>query len=218
MSSRLGSSLCRSWFGSTAAGFDATCAFSALRLRFASSPVSFLALCLGLSVSLALPALAQRHADLAPAEVDQLRDAALDADQRLKLYLKFARVRLATLEQVRTDPKIAAADRPAQIHDHLQDFLSLYDELDDNIDMYVDRKEDIRKPLKAIIEADSEFQAKLKAFQDAVQASKDDTKPYEFVLSNLQDTLASAAADHRQLMTEQEEAAKHARRHRQQKQ
>lgn len=166
----------------------------------------------------ALPALAQHHADLAPAEVGQLRDAALDPDQRLKLYLKFARARLAALDQIRTDPKTAPSDRPTQIHDHLQDFLNLFDELDDNIDMYVDRKEDIRKPLKAVIEADTEFQTKIRAFQDALQTAKEDTKPYEFVLSNLQDTLTSAAADHRQLMAEQEEAAKHAKKHRQQKQ
>lgn len=185
---------------------------------FALFAVKFLLFLVGVSASLALPAFAQHHADLAPAEVDQLRDAALDPDQRLKLYLKFARARLAALDQIRTDPKITPADRPTQIHDRLQDFLNLYDELDDNIDMYVDRKEDIRKPLKAVIEADGEFQTKIKAFQDALQASKQDTKPYEFVLSNLQDTLASAADDHRKLMAEQEEAAKHAKKHHQQKQ
>lgn len=185
---------------------------------FASSAVTVFAfVCVFLGLC-SVVAVAQHHADLAPAEVDQLRDAALDPDQRLKLYLKFARARLAALDQIRADPKIAPAERPAQIHDHLQDFLNLYDELDDNIDMYVDRKEDIRKPLKAIIEADSEFQTKIKAFQEALQASKENVKSYEFLLSNLQDTLASAADDHRKLMAEQEEAAKHARKHRQQKQ
>ena len=49
----------------------------------------------------------------------------------------------------------------------LDDFLLLYDELNDNIDTYVDRKDDIRKPLKVIIEADTEFQAKLRALKDA---------------------------------------------------
>lgn len=161
------------------------------------------------------PGYGQHHADLAPAEADQLRDTALEPDLRLKLYLKFARARLATLDQLRTDPKIAAADRPGQIHDHLEDFQNLYDELDDNIDMYVERKQDIRKPLKAIIEADGEFQMKVKAFQDALTAAKEDTKPYEFVLSNLQDTLNSAADDHKKLLGEQEETAKHAKKRRQ---
>ena len=155
----------------------------------------------------ALPVFAQHHARLTPAEVDQLRDAALEPNERLKFYLKFLRERLATLEQVRTNPKIT--DRPAQIHDHLQDFLELYDELDENIDTYVDRKDDIRKPLKAIIEADPEFLQKITTYQNELQADKADMRSYAFVLSNLLDTLKSSADDHRQLMQEQEEAAKH---------
>src|SRR4051812_50176513 len=90
------------------------------------------------------PALAQRHADLAPAEIDQLRDSMMEPDTRLKLYVKFAKARIDALDQLRTDPKISAADRPAQTHDKLQDFVDIYDELNDNIDMYVDRKDDIR--------------------------------------------------------------------------
>jgi len=53
------------------------------------------------------PALAERKRDpLTPPEVDQLRETALEPELRLKLYIKFARVRLASLEQVRSDPKI----------------------------------------------------------------------------------------------------------------
>jgi len=36
-----------------------------------------------------------RHDPLTPAEIDQLRDTAQEPDQRLKLYVKFARARLA---------------------------------------------------------------------------------------------------------------------------
>lgn len=156
---------------------------------------------------------AQRHADLAPAEVDQLRDSMMEPDTRLKLFVKFARVRVDALAQVRTDPKIGPADRPSQIHDKLQDFLDIYDELNDNIDMYVDRKDDVRKPLKAIIEADAEFQTKLKAFQDSLGSSRENTKPFEFVLSNVLDTLNSSVDDHKKLMQEQEIAAKNRKKH-----
>jgi hypothetical protein len=152
---------------------------------------------------------AQHHADLAPAEIDELRDAAMDPDIRLKLYLKFARARMASIEQVRTDPKIAPADRPQETHARLEEFQDLYDELNDNIDTYVDRKDDVRKPLKAVIEADVEFQNKLKAFADASTAAKEDTKPYEFLLTSVIDTVNSSAEDHRRLLDEQEEAAKH---------
>jgi regulator of replication initiation timing len=169
----------------------------------------FYSLILVLSCLLASFALAQRHAELTQAEVDQLRDTAMEPDQRLKLFVKFARERLDLLQQVRTDPKIAAADRPAETHKRLQDFVDLYDELDDNIDTYMDRKDDIRKALKSIIEADTEFQGKLKAFREGLTASKEDTKSYEFLLSNAIDAVTSGATDHRKLLDEQEEMAKH---------
>ncbi len=155
------------------------------------------------------PVCAQHHADLTAAEEDQLRDSAMEPDQRLKLYLKFARDRLAKLEQVRADPKLSAQERATATHDRLADFQELYDELNDNIDTYVDRKNDIRKPLKAIIEADTEFQKRLQALKDSALAAKEDSKAYEFVLGSTLDTISDSIPDHQQLMQEQEEAAKH---------
>ncbi len=155
------------------------------------------------------PAYAQHHADLTPAEVDQLRDTALEPDRRLKFYVQFARERLAKVEQVRQNSKLSPEERGTQTHDRLADFVDLYDELNDNIDTYIDRKNVIRKPLKGIIEADAEFQKRLKALQDAAAASHEDMKPYEFVLSSAIDTLNDSATDHQQLLQEQEEEAKH---------
>ena len=73
----------------------------------------------------------------------------------------------------------------------------------------MDRKSDIRKALKAIIEADAEFQAKLKTFREGLTGPKENTKSYEFVLSNAIDAVNSGATDHRKLLDEQEEMAKH---------
>ena len=112
---------------------------------------------------------AQRRRDpLNPLEIDQLRDAMLDPDARLKLYVQFSRDRMTKLEQMRSDPK--TKDRAVQTHDMLEDFLAVYDELNENVDMYVGRKDDIRKPLKIIIEADTEFQSKLRALKDSSNA------------------------------------------------
>lgn len=153
---------------------------------------------------------AQRHRDpFTQPEIDQIRDSSWEPQQRLALYVKFARARLVALEQMRGDPK--TKDRAQQTHDKLDDFLLIYDELNDNIDTYIDRKNDIRKPLKIIIDADTEFQAKLLALKDAANVPPEETKQYEFVLSNAHDTLNSSAADHRKLLTEQQEAAKHKR-------
>jgi hypothetical protein len=154
------------------------------------------------------PALAQRESDpLTQPEIDQLRDAALEPEKRLKLYVDFARARLVSLEQMRNDPK--ATDRGPKTHALLQDFLTIYDELDDNIDNFESRKDDLRKALKLVIEGDTEFQAKLRALRDSASATPAEAKQYEFILSDAIDTVDSGAEDHRQLLAEQEEAAKH---------
>ena len=151
---------------------------------------------------------AQRHREpLTQPEIDQIRDASWEPRQRLTLYVQFARARLVKLEQMRNDPK--TVDRPRQTHDLLDDFQLLYDELNDNIDTYVDRKDDIRKPLKLIIEADTEFQAKLRALKDAADIPAAESQKYEFVLTNVLETVDSSSEDHRKLLADQEDAARH---------
>ena len=164
----------------------------------------------GLSILLvsSTSVLAQRHRDpLTGAEIDKVRDTSWEPKLRLPLYVEFARARLDKLDQVRSDPKVT--DRAKQTHDLLDDFQLLYDELNDNIDTYVDRKDDIRKPLKTIIEADTEFQSKLRALKDAANVPPTESAQYEFVLTNAMETVDSSADDHRKLLTEQEDEAKH---------
>lgn len=160
---------------------------------------------LGLALLLVLPfcspLCAQRRRDpLNPLEIDQLRDAMLDPDERLKLYVKFSRDRMTKLEQMRSDPK--TIDRAHQTHDMLEDFLGVYDELNDNIDMYVGRKNDIRKPLKLIIEADTEFQSKLRALKNAANTNAAELSQYEFLLTDALDTVDSSTDDHRKTLAE----------------
>jgi len=148
-----------------------------------------------------------RHDPLNPLEQDQLRDAAQEPADRLKLYIQFSRTRLSSLEQMRADPKVT--DRPQQTRDRLQDFLDVYDELNDNIDTFVERKADLRKPLKAIIEADTEFQSRLRALKSSADANKDEARQYDFLLTSVVETVDSSVLDHRQLLSQQEEAFKH---------
>ena len=85
----------------------------------------------------------------------------------------------------------------------------MYDELNDNIDMYVGRKNDIRKPMKIVIEADTEFQSKLRALKDAAGANPAEAKQYEFLLTDALDTVDTSADDHRKTLVEVEEYMKH---------
>jgi hypothetical protein len=156
-------------------------------------------------------AFAQRHRDpFTRPEIDQIRDTSWEPQLRLSLYVKFARARLTDMEQLRGDPK--TKNRAQQTHDRLDDFLLIYDELNDNIDTYMERKNDIRKPLKVIIDADTEFQAKLRALKEAAEVPPEEARQYEFVLSTALDTVDSSAEDHRKLIEEQEDAAKHKKR------
>lgn len=165
-------------------------------------------MCIVLLLAGASVAQAQRHREpLTQAEIDQIRDASWEPKQRLALYVQFTRARLAKLEEMRSDPK--TKNRPQQTHDLLDDVQLLYDELNDNIDTYVDRKDDIRKPLKMVIEADTEFQAKLRALKDAADVPAAEARQYEFVLTNILDTVDTSAEEHRKLLADQEDAAKH---------
>jgi len=156
---------------------------------------------------LAWAALAQkhRHDPLSPLEVDKLRDSALMPDTRLKLYVEFARARLDKLQQVHADT--SAKDRGEQTRDALQDFTDVYDELSDNVDTFADRGDDLRKALKPVIEADTEFGSKLRAFKSSLsdQEARDD----EFLLGSAIDAVDNGAKDHRDLLAEQEETFKH---------
>jgi hypothetical protein len=150
---------------------------------------------------------AQRRRDpLNPLEIDQLRDAMLDPDARLKLYVQFSRDRMTKLEQMRGDPK--TKDRATQTHDMLEDFLAVYDELNENVDMYVGRKDDIRKPLKIIIEADTEFQSKLRALKSSANTKPEEVQKYEFLLTDALDTVDSSTDDHRKTAVEVDEYMK----------
>jgi hypothetical protein len=154
--------------------------------------------------------LAQRREPLNDKEIDELRDAAQEPEARIKLYVEFARDRLNSLELMRADPKVT--DRAQQTHDKLQNFLDVYDELNGNIDTFVERKADLRKPLKKLIEADTEFQAKLRALKTSADASPQEEQQYQFLLSNAVDTVDDSLRDHQQLLTEQEAAFKRKKR------
>jgi len=153
------------------------------------------------------PAQMHRHDPLTPPEVDKIRDSAMEPEVRLKLYIEFARARLDKLQQARSDPKIT--DKDEQTQAALQDFTDVYDELNTNVHPFADRGNDIRKALKPVIEADTEFGAKLRAFKSSLASSKEEAGKYDFLLGSALEALNSGSKDHRDLLAEQEETFKH---------
>ena len=147
-----------------------------------------------------------KHDPLSDLEIDQLRDAAQEPEIRLKLYVGFARTRLEKMEQIQADPKVT--DKDQQILDALQDFTDIYDELDDNVDTFDDRGDDLRKALKPVIEADTEFGSRLRAFRLSLANSPKELHTLDFQLGTALDAVDSSAKDHRDLLAEHEEKFK----------
>ena len=157
---------------------------------------------------LAISAAVQHHRDpLTDPEINKVRDAAQLPEIRLKLYVEFARARLDKLQQVHSDPK--ATDRTQQTREALQAFLDVYDELNTNVDTFADRGDDLRKALKPVIEADTEFGSKLRAFKSSLANFPEEAMTYDLLLGSALDAVDREAKDHRNLLAEQEETLKH---------
>jgi hypothetical protein len=140
-------------------------------------------------------------------EVDKLRDAAQEPEIRLKLYVEFARARLDKMQQAHADPK--AENRDEQTKTALEDFIDIYDELQDNVDTFADRKEDLRKALKPVIEADTEFGSKLRAFKSSFANSPPEAAKFDFLLGTALTAVDDGAKNDRDLLAQQEETFKH---------
>src|SRR5947209_7491464 len=151
--------------------------------------------------------LAQLHRrdPLTDLEIDKVRDSAQEPEVRLKLYVEFARARMDKLQQANADSK--APDRAKQIRDALQNFLDVYDELNTNVDTFADRGSDLRKALKPVLEADTEFGAKLRAFR-ATLSNAQEARDDEFLIGSAIEGVDAGAKDHRDLLAEQEETFK----------
>ena len=134
-----------------------------------------------------------------------MRESADWPDKRIELMVKFARARMAAIDQLRADAK-SAKDRPMQIHDLLEDFSSLLDEIDDNVDMYASHKADMRKGLMLLLEATSEWQLKLRQLKE--QSPPEELEQYSFVLANATDAVSDSGDDAREELKEQNELAK----------
>jgi hypothetical protein len=150
-----------------------------------------------------LPAQRSQRDPLTDAEVDQMREAADYPDKRLELLVKFARERVFNIESARAESPSAANDKT--IHDQLEDFIAILDEIDDNIDMYASHNADMRKGLKLVIEADSEWQLKLRQVKE--KSPPDDLQSYSFVMINATDTVADSAKNARETLEEQNKLA-----------
>ena len=122
-----------------------------LKLKAVFLPPSILLVALSLLCALPLPAQKQQREPLTEVQVDQIREAGIDPDARIKLYTKFTDEHAEVIKSLTN--RARGAGRSHRLDDELQDFTALMDELGSNLDLYSDRKADLRPSLKSLTEA-----------------------------------------------------------------
>jgi hypothetical protein len=122
----------------------------------ASARLGILSIRSGLVVILlagvARPALTQSKKDpLNDTEVEAVREVADQPIERVRLYMKFIAQRTDAIDEIAGDTRIQ--DKPAKLHNLLEEYTRLVDELQDNLDSYDETHSDVRKALKELIPA-----------------------------------------------------------------
>jgi len=128
-----------------------------------------------LLVVLSLPLLAQQRDFLTPDEADQLREVQ-EPNERLKLYSKWALLRLDQIEQMIASPK---AGRAAFIHDLLEDYGHIIEAMDTVADDAMRRKIAIDVGIGLSSTAEKDMLARLEKVREA---KPKDFSRFEFAL------------------------------------
>jgi hypothetical protein len=118
-------------------------------------------------------------------EIDQIREIQ-EPNARLKLYVVFARQRLALLQQFLSKEK---PGRSALIHDTLEQYTHIIEAIDTVADDALIHKANLDLGMKEVVTAEAEMLATLQKLEDA--APKDLSR-FEFVLKNAIDTTSDS--------------------------
>lgn len=142
-----------------------------------------LTILLGLAGSNTPLAIAQKdhHDPLTEAQVERIREAGIDPNERIKLYTEYLNDHVNTVKSLTNRGKSDA--RAKRLDNELQDVATLMDELGSNLDEYSDRHADIRAALKTLADESQHWLTTLKALagegpfdlsrKEAIEAGQD---------------------------------------------
>jgi hypothetical protein len=122
---------------------------------------------------------------LTPNEVDQVREAQ-EPNERLTLYLQFAKTRIDLLQQYLAKQKTG---RSLFIHNTLEDYSKIIEAIDSVSDDALRRKLNVDKGTDAVVNAEKDFLTALNKVQDS---HPPDLERYKFVLDQAIDTTADS--------------------------
>jgi hypothetical protein len=108
---------------------------------------------------------AQRQRDpLSDAEVEQLRDTNRLPNDRVLVFVKLLDARTDRIHDLTT--KARRPGREQDIHDMMEQFVSIADQLEDNLDEYSPHHRDVRKALPKLLRAIDRWASALKSPPD----------------------------------------------------
>jgi septal ring factor EnvC (AmiA/AmiB activator) len=132
-----------------------------------SATISAFRLLLGVCLILALAPMlrAQRGQEaLSQAEIEQLRDTNRLPDERVQAFIKFLDERTETIRNLTSKPR--RPGREQDIHDAMEQFVSITDSLEDNLNEYSTRHRDVRKALPKLLRAIDRWSSIIKSPPD----------------------------------------------------